>query len=170
MPVATQTTSTPVTAIAFAARPNNVPCGPRPVLNRSCECRALPNSQAIVNRSVPSNAIEWQKRAIFAPPAQRSKPSPSPAGALPETPASAPNSASTAASHGPSPVESQPPTPATPNTEALATYAVGDTVEVQSRTWPGINKPGGAGRVVTVNADGTYFIKCVSFKSLHALF
>ena len=45
--------------------------------------------------------------------------------------------------------------PATPNTEALATYAVGDTVEVQSRTWPGINKPGGAGRVVTVNADVT---------------
>ena len=35
----------------------------------------------------------------------------------------------------------------------------GDTVSVQSRTWPGMNKPGGAGRVWKVNDDGTYDVK-----------
>ena len=33
------------------------------------------------------------------------------------------------------------------------TFAVGDLVDVQSRTWPGINKPGGAGRVLKVDTD-----------------
>ena len=35
----------------------------------------------------------------------------------------------------------------------------GDTVSVLSRTWPGVNKPGGAGRIWKVNEDGTYDIK-----------
>jgi hypothetical protein len=34
-------------------------------------------------------------------------------------------------------------------------------VEVESRTWPGINKPGGHGRVVKVNDDGTVNVKYV---------
>ena len=34
-----------------------------------------------------------------------------------------------------------------------------DTVSVLSLTWPGVNKPGGAGRIWKVNEDGTYDIK-----------
>ena len=34
-----------------------------------------------------------------------------------------------------------------------------DTVTVLSRTWPGVNKPGGAGRIWKVNDNGTYDIK-----------
>ncbi len=34
-----------------------------------------------------------------------------------------------------------------------------DTVTVLSRTWPGVNKPGGAGRIWRVNDNGTYDIK-----------
>ena len=36
---------------------------------------------------------------------------------------------------------------------------VGDTVIVDSRTWPGVNKPGGAGRVTSFNIDSTFNIK-----------
>lgn len=32
-------------------------------------------------------------------------------------------------------------------------FKVGDLVEVESRTWPGINKPGGSGRVVNVHQE-----------------
>jgi hypothetical protein len=39
--------------------------------------------------------------------------------------------------------------------------SVADQVEVESRTWPGINKPGGHGRVVKVNDDGTVNVKYV---------
>ena len=35
----------------------------------------------------------------------------------------------------------------------VPTFAVGDLVDVQSRTWPGINKPGGAGRVLKIDTD-----------------
>ena len=38
---------------------------------------------------------------------------------------------------------------------------VGAIVQVQSRTWPGINKPGGAGRVVRVNEDGSVNVKYI---------
>lgn len=45
------------------------------------------------------------------------------------------------------------------NREGDSAFAVGDLVEVESRTWPGINKPGGAARVAAVHretsADGT---------------
>ena len=41
-------------------------------------------------------------------------------------------------------------------------FAFGDLVEVESRTWPGINKPGGVGRVQGVNRDtGTIDVKYV---------
>ena len=36
---------------------------------------------------------------------------------------------------------------------------IGDTVMVDSRTWPGVNKPGGAGRVASINMDRTFNIK-----------
>jgi hypothetical protein len=39
------------------------------------------------------------------------------------------------------------------------TFAVGANVEVASRTWVGVNKPGGMGRVVKINDDGTYNVK-----------
>jgi hypothetical protein len=37
--------------------------------------------------------------------------------------------------------------------------SVGDTVMVDSRTWPGVNKPGGAGRVTSINVNCTFNIK-----------
>ena len=40
-------------------------------------------------------------------------------------------------------------------------FSVGDQVEVESRTWPGINKPGGHGRVMKLNDDGTINVKYV---------
>lgn len=45
-----------------------------------------------------------------------------------------------------------------PNFESIDTklFKVKDVVKVKSRTWPGINKPGGMGRVTKVNTDGTY--------------
>ena len=42
------------------------------------------------------------------------------------------------------------------------TFGLGSLVNVQSRTWPGINKPGGVGRVVAVNTEnGSIDIKYV---------
>ena len=38
---------------------------------------------------------------------------------------------------------------------------VGAIVQIQSRTWPGINKPGGAGRVSRVNEDGSVNVKYI---------
>jgi hypothetical protein len=38
---------------------------------------------------------------------------------------------------------------------------VGDTVTVVPRTWPGINKPGGAARVVKVHGNGTFDLKYI---------
>uniref|UniRef100_K3W7C4 Uncharacterized protein n=1 Tax=Globisporangium ultimum (strain ATCC 200006 / CBS 805.95 / DAOM BR144) TaxID=431595 RepID=K3W7C4_GLOUD len=35
----------------------------------------------------------------------------------------------------------------------LRVFQVGDLVEVESRTWPGINKPGGSGRIVNVHRE-----------------
>lgn len=40
-----------------------------------------------------------------------------------------------------------------PDEEARGTITVGSIVRVQSRTWPGINKPGGVARVTCVHAD-----------------
>lgn len=37
--------------------------------------------------------------------------------------------------------------------QAPAVFSEGDLVEVQSRTWPGINKPGGSGRIVRVHQE-----------------
>ena len=42
---------------------------------------------------------------------------------------------------------------------APVTFSVGDNVNVEARTWSGINKPGGVGRVSKVNDDGTYNVK-----------
>jgi hypothetical protein len=39
-------------------------------------------------------------------------------------------------------------------TPTAATYSVGGVVNVQSRTWPGINKPGGVAKVTAVHAVG----------------
>ena len=43
--------------------------------------------------------------------------------------------------------------------EMPSSLAVGAQVVVAARTWPGMNKPGGAGRILRANADGTYDIK-----------
>lgn len=37
--------------------------------------------------------------------------------------------------------------------QSPAVFSEGDLVEVQSRTWPGINKPGGSGRIVRVHQE-----------------
>lgn len=36
---------------------------------------------------------------------------------------------------------------------------VGDTIDVDARTWPGINQHGGAGRIMRKNDDGTFAVK-----------
>jgi len=41
------------------------------------------------------------------------------------------------------------------------TFSIGDLVEVEARTWPGINKAGGIGKVSNVNRNGTYRITYV---------
>uniref|UniRef100_K3X188 RING-type E3 ubiquitin transferase BRCA1 n=1 Tax=Globisporangium ultimum (strain ATCC 200006 / CBS 805.95 / DAOM BR144) TaxID=431595 RepID=K3X188_GLOUD len=40
-------------------------------------------------------------------------------------------------------------------------FVKGQLVEVESRTWIGINKPGGTARITKVNGDGTYAVKYV---------
>ena len=48
-------------------------------------------------------------------------------------------------------------------------FKVGDTVEVAPRTWPGINKEGGVGRITAVHPeDGTYDVKYVLVGSKEA--
>ena len=42
-----------------------------------------------------------------------------------------------------------------PSGTPLSTYEVGDIVEVEARTWPGINKHGGTGRITRVHRDTT---------------
>jgi len=133
------------------------------------DSRMLPNSATISSRSVPTNATEWQRRAIsrsmLPPPPARPRASPPPASSAAPSSAvklKAPSATSTPPAAAPAQSPASPPTPATPTTAAAATFATGDTVEVISRTWPGINKPGGTGRVAGVNADGTYFVKYVA--------
>lgn len=48
----------------------------------------------------------------------------------------------------------------TPSRRSLE-FSVGDLVYVSARTWPGINKPGGMGRVAQVHAYGAYDINYV---------
>jgi hypothetical protein len=48
-----------------------------------------------------------------------------------------------------------------PASNADDSILVGDTVTVVPRTWPGINKPGGAARVVKVHVDGTVDLKYI---------
>lgn len=45
--------------------------------------------------------------------------------------------------------------------EASKSWSVGTIVNVQARTWPGVNKHGGVGRISAVNEDGTYNISYV---------
>lgn len=40
-------------------------------------------------------------------------------------------------------------------------FAVGDLVDVIERTWVGVNKPGGAARILKVNDDGTYDVRYI---------
>jgi hypothetical protein len=42
---------------------------------------------------------------------------------------------------------------------SIGGISIGDTVMVDSRTWPGVNKPGGAGRVTSINMNSTFNIK-----------
>jgi hypothetical protein len=59
----------------------------------------------------------------------------------------------------PKPKESAIQPPPRPVEEDSDRLKKGDTVDVMSRTWPGMNKPGGAGRIWKVNLDGTYDVK-----------
>ena len=40
-----------------------------------------------------------------------------------------------------------------PATASAPVFSIGDLVDVESRTWPGINKPGGAGKVTKIDKD-----------------
>lgn len=40
-------------------------------------------------------------------------------------------------------------------------FAVGDLVDVNERTWVGVNRPGGAARILKVNEDGTYDVRYI---------
>ncbi|KAG7351376.1 zinc finger C3HC4 type domain containing protein [Nitzschia inconspicua] len=44
---------------------------------------------------------------------------------------------------------------------AATNLAVGTVVDVQARTWPGVNKPGGVGRITSTNKNGTFNIAYV---------
>ncbi|TYZ62437.1 hypothetical protein PybrP1_008679 [[Pythium] brassicae (nom. inval.)] len=60
--------------------------------------------------------------------------------------------------------EQPPPPPANEAREQLqlnGPFAVGQLVDIVSRTWVGVNKPGGAARVTKVNGDHTYNVKYV---------
>jgi hypothetical protein len=39
------------------------------------------------------------------------------------------------------------------DTEPEQPFSIGDIVDVQERTWPGINKPGGVARIIQVHLD-----------------
>jgi len=45
--------------------------------------------------------------------------------------------------------------------EASPGFPVGTIVRVQARTWPGVNKQGGVGRITGYNSDGTYNVSYV---------
>ena len=40
-------------------------------------------------------------------------------------------------------------------------FTENEIVEVASRTWPGVNKPGGVGRVIRVGEDNTYDVNYI---------
>jgi hypothetical protein len=40
-------------------------------------------------------------------------------------------------------------------------FTENEIVEVASRTWPGVNKPGGVGRIIRVGGDSTYDINYI---------
>ena len=48
-----------------------------------------------------------------------------------------------------------------PAAVASCPFRIKQTVHVKSRTYPGINKPGGVGRVTKINADGTVNVKYI---------
>ena len=72
-------------------------------------------------------------------------PSPSPSRSRPASPSPSPSRSRSAAS---------PAARSTPSSESAA-VSVGDLVDVESRTWPGINKPGGVGRVLAIHRHGS---------------
>jgi len=45
--------------------------------------------------------------------------------------------------------------------ETSEEWSKGTIVNVESRTWPGVNKPGGVGRIASINPDGTYNVAYV---------
>lgn len=45
-------------------------------------------------------------------------------------------------------------------------FSVGDIVHVQARTWPGVNKPGGVGRVTAVNEGNIWSASCLLLLAL----
>lgn len=49
--------------------------------------------------------------------------------------------------------QEEPVAPKAGDNQTTAVFSEGDLVEVQSRTWPGINKPGGSGRIVRVHQE-----------------
>lgn len=46
----------------------------------------------------------------------------------------------------------------------MSSFTVGEQVNVEARTWPGINKPGGAGKVVKIHTEGPGIVVAVDVR------
>ena len=46
----------------------------------------------------------------------------------------------------------------------MSTFTVGEQVNVESRTWPGINKPGGVGKIVKIHSEGPGIVVAVDVR------
>ena len=46
----------------------------------------------------------------------------------------------------------------------MSSFTVGEQVSVEARTWPGINKPGGAGKVVKIHTEGPGIVVAVDVR------
>ncbi|KAL3936692.1 MAG: hypothetical protein SGARI_002446, partial [Bacillariaceae sp.] len=57
--------------------------------------------------------------------------------------------------------EDEPPAAESGSSTSSNTFPVGTIVTVERRTWAGINKPGGVGRITKVNEDGTFNVAYV---------
>ena len=104
------------------------------------------------------DVVERYRQALAAAPAPAAPPSPpAPAAAAPSPPAPAAAPSPAAKRKRRTIVESDEdaaaPAPEPPTTAEEARFAIGDTVDVAARTFPGINKAGGTGTVTKVHDE-----------------
>ena len=50
------------------------------------------------------------------------------------------------------------------NDNIMSSFTVGEQVNVEARTWPGINKPGGVGKVVKIHTEGPGIVVAVDVR------